>query len=150
MATVYSSKIDAWLVAVVASAIVLCAYASFTALSSGSTATRWIILLTLSVGIGLPLWLLVATRYTVNFTLLLVQSGPFKWRVPIAEITSITPTRNPLSSPALSLDRLRIAYGRNNVLMISPRDKAQFLLHLEAQRRGAVQQVAPADGFAAR
>ena len=31
---------------------------------------------------------------------------------PVAEITRITPTRNPLSSPALSLDRLRNEYGR--------------------------------------
>lgn len=138
MANVYRSKVDTWLLAVLVSAMALCIYASVTALRSGSPATWWIVLITVGVGVGLPLWLLVATRYTLDSKLLLVQSGPFKWRVPVAEITNITPTKNPLSSPALSLDRLRIDYGRCNTVMISPRDKEQFLRDLEALRRGAV------------
>lgn len=119
-------------------AIALCIYASATVLRSGSPATWWIILITVFVGVGLPLWILVATHYTLDSQLLLVQSGPFKWRVPVADITNITPTKNPLSSPALSLDRLRIDYGRSNTLMISPRDKEQFLKDIEVLRRGAV------------
>jgi len=66
---------------------------------------------------------------------LLVRSGPFRWRVPIADIVRITPTTNALSSPALSLDRLRIEYGRGSAIMISPRDKDQFLRDLEEFRR---------------
>src|SRR3546814_13731637 len=54
-----------------------------------------------------------------------VLSGPFKWSVPLAKITAITPTSSPLSSPALSLDRLRIDYGVGNSVMISPRNKEQ-------------------------
>ena len=138
MATVYKSKVDSWLLAVLISAMALCIYASVTVLRSGSPATWWILLITVSVGVGLPLWLLVATHYTLDSKLLLVQSGPFKWRVPVAEVTNITPTKNPLSSPALSLDRLRIDYGRGNMVMISPRDREQFLRDLEALRRGAV------------
>ncbi|MBU3823866.1 MAG: PH domain-containing protein [Candidatus Oceanisphaera merdipullorum] len=138
MATVYKSKIDSLLIAVLISAIVLCIYVSVTVLSSGSSATWWVILIVVSLGIGLPLWLLVGTRYTLDSKLLLVQSGPFKWRIPVVEITNITPTKDPLSSPALSLDRLRIDYGRSNMLMISPRDKERFLKDLEALRCGAV------------
>jgi hypothetical protein len=66
---------------------------------------------------------------------LVVRSGPFKWCIPIADITSITPTSNPLSSPALSLDRLRIEYGRGHLLMISPRDKEQFVRDLVVTAR---------------
>jgi hypothetical protein len=65
---------------------------------------------------------------------LIVQSGPFKWKVPVAEITGITPTRNPLSSPALSLDRLRINYGDGNSLMVSPEDKEKFIADLDKLR----------------
>lgn len=63
-----------------------------------------------------------------------------KWQVPIAGITGITPTSNPLSSPALSLDRLRIDYGRGKSLMISPKNKEQFIRDLEARRRALREQ----------
>jgi hypothetical protein len=51
------------------------------------------------------------------------------------DIRTVTPTRNPLSSPALSLDRLRIDYGRGRRIMVSPRDPGAFLREL--RRRGA-------------
>ncbi|MFQ5610075.1 MAG: PH domain-containing protein [Woeseiaceae bacterium] len=38
------------------------------------------------------------------------------------------PTRNPLSSPALSLDRLKITYGpKNRKVLVSPADKESFV-----------------------
>jgi hypothetical protein len=79
-------------------------------------------------------WLLKTTCYTLEPTRLLVRSGPFSWNVPLAGIHSITPTRNPLSSPALSLDRLCIEYGKHGSLMISPADKQGFLRELETLR----------------
>jgi hypothetical protein len=39
-----------------------------------------------------------------------------------------------LTSPAFSLDRLRIEYGRGRWIMISPRDKDGFLRELEVRR----------------
>lgn len=126
MATVYSSRIDMWLLAVLASALAVSIYASAVVLA-GSPAAWWALLLTAGIGIGLPLWLLMGTRYTLEQQQLIVRSGPFKWIIPIAQITSITPTRNPSSSPSLSLDRLRIEYGRGNSIMISPRNKETFL-----------------------
>ena len=43
-------------------------------------------------------------------------------------IDSITPTRSPWSSPACSLDRLKIVYGiSQQSIMISPADKSGFL-----------------------
>lgn len=92
------------------------------------------------LGAGLPVWLMLSTTYTIGESSLLVRSGPFKWQVPIAGITGITPTSNPLSSPALSLDRLRIDYGRGKSLMISPKNKEQFIRDLEARRRALREQ----------
>ena len=89
------------------------------------------------IGVGLPIWLLLSTRYMLEPRQLRVQSGPFKWHIKVADITSITPSSNALSSPALSLDRLRIDYGSGRSLMISPRNKEQFLRDIEAARRGA-------------
>jgi len=95
----------------------------------------WIAGFMLLVGGALPLWILGGTKYTIAAPMLIVQSGPFRWQIPVAEITRIEPTRNPLSSPALSLDRLRITYGRNRACMVSPRDKDAFIAEL--RRNGA-------------
>lgn len=71
-------------------------------------------------------WLYFSTSYTVTREALLVKSGPFSWIVPLAEISSIEPTHNPASSPALSLDRLCIRYAGKEI-MVSPADKAGFM-----------------------
>ena len=139
--TIYKSKIDTWLLVVLLSTMALCICASIPVVllrSPASPADWWMVLLLLGLGVGLPLWLMVATRYTLDSKLLIAQSGPFKWRVPISDITSITPTNNPLSSPVLSLDRLRIDYGRSETIMISPRDKEQSVRDIEALRRDVV------------
>jgi len=137
MATVYRSKIDAWLVAVLALAMAVSLFVTFMIFSTGSPVAWLVAAVTAGIGVGLPLWLLLSTRYTLEPRRLVVQSGPFKWRIAVADITSITPSSNPLSSPALSLDRLRIDYGRSSSLMISPRNKDQFVREIEAARRGA-------------
>ena len=128
MATVYRSKIDVWLIVVLAVAIVVSLLAALTVVLSVRSPAAWAVAaFTAIIGAGLPLWLLLSTHYTLGHGQLVVRSGPFKWRIPVAEITSITPTSNLLSSPALSLDRLRIDYGRGKSVMISPRDKEQFV-----------------------
>jgi hypothetical protein len=48
----------------------------------------------------------------------------------IADIEDAAPTRNPLASMALSLDRLAIKTRDGRGVLISPRDKEQFLTHL--------------------
>jgi len=74
--------------------------------------------------------------YTVDYTFagdaLCVRASFFRWRVPLAAIDSVEPTRNPLSSPACSLDRLLLRYGAKRI-MISPDDRADFLRALAAR-----------------
>ena len=118
---------------------------------SGSNLARWTIkasviasekasdkepvaIMAIVVGAGLPLWLLVSTRYELSATDLYIFSGPFSWRVPLREVKSISPTRSVLASPALSFDRLRIDHGRFDSIMISPREKDRFIDELEARR----------------
>ncbi|RQO34849.1 hypothetical protein DBR37_10775 [Herminiimonas sp. KBW02] len=137
MPTVYRSKVDIWLFVVLAFAALVALYSAGQTMAAGTTSAILVALLVAVVGVGLPLWLLLSTRYTLQTSHLLVQSGPFKWLVPLADIKSITPSNNPLSSPALSLDRLRIDYGKGRMLLISPRDKEQFLSDIEAARRAA-------------
>jgi hypothetical protein len=126
----FRSKIDWWLAAVLfSSALVsLIAVVIVAAVVSPLVALSVSPILLLSV--GLPLWLLRATEYRIGDSALHVRCGPFAWRVPLREIRAITPTRNPLSSPALSLDRLRIDYGQTRSIMVSPADKERFVTEL--------------------
>ncbi|RIK97992.1 MAG: hypothetical protein DCC71_21360 [Proteobacteria bacterium] len=85
---------------------------------------------------GFIAWTLFGTAYRIGDDAILVRSGPFRWRIPLGAIVSVTPTRNPLSSPAVSLDRLRVAYRAargERALMLSPADKAGFLAELAAR-----------------
>lgn len=70
-----------------------------------------------------------STYYVIDGHTLVIRSSFITWRVPIGEITSVTPTRSALSSPALSLDRLRIRYGRKQIL-VSPEERDRFVAML--------------------
>ncbi|GAB5412643.1 MAG: hypothetical protein Cons2KO_02460 [Congregibacter sp.] len=129
---VFRSKIDLWLVALVVGAAVMVVVATIPVflepLSKSDAVTAIVtILFALLLTIGLPAWMFMATDYRVEQDSCFVRCGPFKWEIPLDSITSITPTRNPLSSPALSLDRLEIRYGSGKVILLSPKDKNGFI-----------------------
>jgi hypothetical protein len=136
MARYFPSKVDTWYyltIVLSVGAIVGSAIAVWMVEPEEAPLAMMILVPVGAIALGLPLWLL-KTGYTLEPTQLLVKSGPMKWVVPLADIRSIEPTRNPLSSPALSLDRLLISYGKHGRLMISPADKEGFLRELEALR----------------
>jgi len=74
----------------------------------------------------LILWIMRGTHYVIDQGTLTAHCGPFRWRVPLDEIRAIEPTRSPLSSPALSLDRLKISYGEGKTILVSPVEKERF------------------------
>lgn len=78
-----------------------------------------------------------STYYEIDGGTLVIRSSMLTWRVPIAEIRAITPTRSALSSPALSLDRLRIEYGRKSIL-VSPEDRHRFIEMLRSKNPSIV------------
>ena len=130
----FRSKVDGWLLAVLVGG----AAVTILGVLAAGRALPWpIAAATLAVGCLLPLWALGSTRYILTDTELLIRVWPFGWRVPIRELASITPTRSALSSPALSLDRLRIAYSGAKAIMVSPADRERFLRELEARRASA-------------
>ena len=79
--------------------------------------------------IGLYVGLVFPMKYGVDDTHLLVRFGLVRQRIPLADVSEVHPTHNPLSSPALSLDRLHIQYGEGifKSVMISPADRNGFL-----------------------
>ncbi len=129
----FNSKIDTWLLLLIAGAVVVCLVAAFSAFHAGGIEGVVSSLLTVAVGVVLPAWIIFRTKYTVADQLLRIHCGPFSWKVPLDSITAVTETRNPLSSPALSLDRLKIRYGTDKFVMVSPADKHGFLAAIGQQ-----------------
>ena len=138
MAIAHKSKVDTWLIATLGfSAAVSLAAAGFVIYMEASLMTWGVAVFTASIGVGLPVWLIRSTYYTIESEYLLIRCGPFKYNIRLTEISSITPSSSLLSSPALSLDRLRIDYGNGKSLMISPCEKEQFLKDIRAAQNGA-------------
>jgi len=78
---------------------------------------------------GLYVGLVFPVRYGLADAYLVVRFGLCRQRIPLAAISEVKPTSNPLSAPALSLDRLHIRFGEGvfKAVMISPADRNRFL-----------------------
>jgi hypothetical protein len=125
----FVSKRDAWLTIVIWIGALVSAGGGIGQLDAPASLPLKLLALLLLLGCAaFMLWVLYGTDYTVSADDLHIRSGPFRFRVPLQEIESVAPSRNPLSSPACSLDRLLIRYrdGRRRVL-VSPEDKLSFL-----------------------
>ncbi|MHB8974902.1 MAG: PH domain-containing protein [Pirellulaceae bacterium] len=133
MDKVYRSKIDWWLGLVISVGVLAILFSSAALLVNppqDDVPAIWIALAMLLMA-AFMVWILFSVRYTITTTDLLVRAAFIRWRVPLDQIIEVFPTHNPLSSPALSLDRLRINYnhpsGKTWWVMISPKEKEQFL-----------------------
>ncbi|HAN65620.1 MAG TPA: hypothetical protein DCQ34_04810 [Chitinophagaceae bacterium] len=88
----------------------------------------WPVVLFLLLLNGFIAYLFTQTYYEINGHELKIKSGfLFNSRVDVNDIREIRETNNPLSSPAISLDRLEVRYGKNKYVLISPKDKKGFI-----------------------
>mgnify|MGYP003942736875 FL=1 len=70
----------------------------------------------------------MTTEYTIDNDKLTVKCGfLYNKTIDIKSIRKITETNNPLKSPATSLDRLEINYGKFDSVLISPKQKSEFI-----------------------
>ena len=122
----FPSKIDSWLMIVIAAVVlgqvVVVAFAIVE--TPGASTAIWGVgsVLLVAVLIGS---ILRYTYYEIGAESLRIVTGPFRWKIALDSITALEPSRSALSSPALSLDRLCIRYGKRRVL-VSPADKRGF------------------------
>ena len=88
---------------------------------------QWLGVLVLSILTLLIYLLFKATYYIVDDNILRVRSSFIvNKKVDIQSITKVRETRNPISAPAASLDRLEVISTRGSVL-ISPKNKNAFI-----------------------
>lgn len=126
----FRSKIDWWLLLifiVITANIVIKIYEANHLYSLASNFPHLIIYSLVIFIIWLPIF---NTYYVVENNTLVIKSLVFRWKIKLNDIIQIEPTHNPLSSPALSLDRLKIYYMKNEkiaTVMISPKNKEAFL-----------------------
>lgn len=131
----YPSKRDRWLLILLWASLALLGFGAAVVILSPEPPASKALFTALIVAVG---WLVVsitaATWYELGPTDLLVRCGPFSWRVPLAAIREVVPSRNPLSGPALSLDRLHVRYDGSRLgVLISPEPRAAFLEELAAR-----------------
>jgi hypothetical protein len=139
--THYSKK-DAWLVAIVSISILgpLLIGLAFIA-AGGPLQAAGITTLLVGALTGLTVLLLTyPLYYKIAGDELVIRCGLLvNQHIPLSAIVLVQPTRNPLSAPAWSLDRLRVAYlikGREKFTLISPAERSAFLHDLKAAAPG--------------
>lgn len=127
----YPSRIDTWLTVVVGLTLGLQLFYGAEAYARGSEETLMhfgmlALILVLGRVLGYP------CEYTLTPNHLLIRSGMIRLRIAYGEITAVEPSRSLWSAPALSLQRVKISYGRRFQL-VSPKDREQFMLQLRAR-----------------
>jgi hypothetical protein len=133
----YPSKVDWWLRALLWM-LPLSGVATLVGLAAtGKTADLAVGLASVAFLVVLYFGLLIPVTYGLGDDQLVVRFGMVRHRIPLRDLLEVYPTRNPLSAPALSLDRLHVQYGLGffEAVMISPADRDGFLEDL-ARRAG--------------
>lgn len=121
---IYRSKISWWIVIFIGAVLV------FTTIPAALDGVWSAAVVTSVVGLFIA-HVFINTYYAIEGQRLkVVSSVILKYDIDVATITGITETNDPMSAPALSMDRLRINYGAQNCVVISPKEKAAFIQHL--------------------
>ena len=93
-----------------------------------------VIFLILDIFLIFPIWF--NTYYTLDEKELLVKCGIWKpLKITYDSIKNVNESRSPLASSGLSLDRIEVIFGVGGVVLISPKNKQEFLQQLEQKRK---------------
>lgn len=122
----YHSKKDWWIGIIIWVPMTFGLYA--TAYEAFAGELSYIFFIIFALLIGFVAWIWFGTYYVFGEESLIIRCGPIKENVPYRKIISVKKTKNPLSSAALSIDRIEIRYG--SVVLVSPLKKEEFLAEL--------------------
>ena len=125
MKEIYYSRVDWWIVGLIAGSIIFCIGLAIYLLGVDPKAAYMLFGID-ALMVLIVMLLVFPCKYTLDNDHLLVQSGVIKYRVPYSDIRKIEKSNNPLSSPALSLRRIKITRSKGFIL-ISPPDRDQFI-----------------------
>lgn len=87
----------------------------------------------LGLFIGLPIaffigWIWFTTGYTIEDSMLKIKFGPFRKWIAIQDISKMNRVKNPISAPALSINRIEIIHGKfYDGVFLSPENEREFI-----------------------
>jgi hypothetical protein len=142
---IYKSKVDLWLfLMVMATCVLMIGLLIQTLITEGLNHPGTLTLLISSIFmLAVIFGLAYPVSYEITHSELVIRSGLRRIGIELSSIESVKPSRNPLSAPAWSLDRIRIDYhkeGKKTFLLISPEDKSGFLNELALKTDGLSRQ----------
>lgn len=115
----FRSKVDWWLIILI---LVVFGYP----ILDGIVSKLYLLSLTMLAILLLMFWMFSKIKYVIDDSILKVW-----WiKIDIHSIKRIYKTNNPLSSPALSLDRIAIVYNKYDEVLISPKLKDELIQEL--------------------
>jgi hypothetical protein len=131
----YPSKKDWWIVLIVAFTGVMLVSAAISQIASRGIdhPATWTLIGTTICYIAILHIFTYPVYYEVTDRDLIIRSGLIRQTIPLSSIDEARPTRNPLSAPAWSLDRLHIEYrkkGKKTFVLISPENRNAFIREL--------------------
>jgi len=127
---VHPTKKDAWLLVLVTAIVLFLAGQGIYRLAVEER--TWLAVMFFCIAGFLALVFYSFAEYEVIEAHLVIRSHLYRFRfgsIPLGDIQQVFPTRNPLSAPAWSLDRLQIDYlknGKQRFGLVSPTDREAF------------------------
>lgn len=130
----YASRVDRWIAVLLVVPPVAGVVTLVSGLLTSVQANVWAGLGVLALFAVILGTLVLPMRYVIGAEALTVRAGLLKFVVRYDRLIAVTPSSNPLSSPALSLRRLRVDYekgsGKPTFVLISPTDRERFMQDL--------------------
>lgn len=121
---VFKSKVDIWMAIIFIFVPISMIYGVITEPSA-------VLLLVTAFIIVLLCILFFGTKYVIEEEELIVYGGIYKKRIPIKQIRSLRPSKNPLSAPAMSINRIEITFDPHiQVILVSPKERELFVKKL--------------------
>ena len=113
---IYKSKVDWWFIVLIGG---IFGYPIF----DGVLTEEYVLAVVFTLILILFYFLAKTIKYVINGDILTI----WKTKIDIKTIRKIYRTHNPLSSPALSLDRIAIVFNKYDEVLISPKEKKLFV-----------------------
>ncbi|MFY7958328.1 MAG: PH domain-containing protein, partial [Flavobacterium macrobrachii] len=116
---IYKSKIDWWLIILI---LILFGYP----IVDGILSKEYVLSLVFGLILIIFFFLSKTIQYKIDGENLVI----WKTKIDIKTIRKIYRTNNPLSSPAMSLDRIAIVYNKFDEVLLSPKERDEFINEL--------------------
>jgi uncharacterized membrane protein len=129
----YRSKVDWWLGGLLVFCLILPIWIAVVEFIDEGKFDMWMLVFELFMIVLLaPLFFI---KYTLYDEHLKVQCGFYgTYRIKYASIINIKKTMNPLSSAAMSLKRIQIDYASGGMILISPKNRDEFIKIVNEKR----------------